>query len=86
MMPGNDSVVAFLHLSLHDNGAMSISGNLGDFHLAIGMLDSAKEAVSKRLGKPSTLEPHGVGLLIPHIDVVAPSNPIYPLVAVGDRK
>ena len=85
-MPKDPHEVAFIELRLMDDGAMSISGNVGDVHLALGMLDSAKEAVAHRLGKPSILEPHGAGLKLPNKHVVAPQNPIYPLIAVGDRR
>lgn len=72
--------VAFLELSLMDDGSMSITGNVGDVKLAMGMLHSAYDAVSNRLGRPSILEPHGAGLVLPNRDVVAPANErIYPL-------
>lgn len=79
-------VVANITLVLLDDGSMSIEGNVGDVNLALGMLDSAREAVQSRLGKPTILEPNGAGLSIPNRDVVAPANErVYPLVAVGDR-
>lgn len=81
-----NDIVASINIALRANGAMSIEGNVGDIHLATGMLDSAREAILHRLGKPSILEPHGAGIVVPNIDVVAPQNPVYPLVAVGDRK
>jgi hypothetical protein len=84
--PSDPTVVAYLLLKLHDDGAMSIEGNIGDVHLAKNMLDSARDAVMHRLGRKSILEPHGAGLVIPSRDVVAPQNPVYPLIAVGDRK
>lgn len=80
------SVVATITLTLHDNGSMSIEGNVGDVKLALGMIDSAREAVSHRMGRPSILEPHGAGIVLPNRDVLAPANErIYPLVAEGDR-
>ena len=83
----NPSVVATITIALHDNGAMSIEGNVGDVKLALGMIDSAREAVSHRLGRPSILEPHGAGLVLPNRDVLAPANErIYPLIAEGDRR
>lgn len=79
------TVVAALTLKLHDNGAMSIEGNVGDVKLAVGMIDAAREAVSHRFGKPSILEPHGAGLVIPSRDVpLSPNEAIYPLIANGD--
>ena len=78
--------VAYLTLRLHDDGAMSVEGNVGDVHLALGMLDGARAAVSNRLGTPSILEPHGAGLVVPSRDVpVSPNERVYPLIAVGDR-
>lgn len=72
--------VAQIVLTLMDDGAMSISGNVGDVNLALGMLDSAKAAVGNRLGRPSILEPHGAGLAVPNREVVAnPNEVIYPL-------
>jgi len=84
MQPASE--IAYLTLRLHDSGALSIEGNVGDVHLATGMLDAARAAVGSRLGRPSILEPHGAGLVIPARDVTVSANErIYPLVAVGDR-
>lgn len=72
--------VARIELSLSDNGAMQITGNIGDVKLALGMLKAATEAVGRRLGRPSILEPHGAGIEIPNRDVpVTPNERIYPL-------
>lgn len=79
------SCVAFITLELHDDGAMSIQGNIGDVRLAIGMLDSARESITRRLGKPTILEPGGAGLAIPSCDVVAPQSSVYPTIPEGDR-
>ena len=82
-----DTEVAFITLRLHDDGAMSIEGNVGDVTLALGMIDGAREAVSRQFGKPSILEPQGRGIVIPSCDVpVTPNEGIYPLIAVGDRR
>jgi hypothetical protein len=73
-------IVATITLKLHDDGAMAISGNIGDVRLALGMLDSARSAVESKLGKPTHLEPHGAGLIVPNYDVpVSPNESIYPL-------
>lgn len=78
--------VAFITLRLYDDGAMGVDGNVGDVKLALGMMDAGREAVARRLGKPSTLEPHGAGLAIPSCDApVSPNEAVYPLIAVGDR-
>ena len=58
---------------------MSIEGNIGDVRLALGMLDSAREAVSRRLGRPSILEPGGAAIEVPSADVVASPSPLYPV-------
>lgn len=75
-----NNVVAQITLSLHDNGALSIEGNIGDVNLAVGMIDAAREAVKSRLGRPSILEPHGSGLQVPNYDApVSPNETVYPL-------
>jgi hypothetical protein len=80
------SEVAYITLRLYDDGAMAIEGNIGDVKLATGMLDAARASVGARLGRPSILEPHGAGLVIPSRDVpLSPNEGIYPLIAVGDR-
>jgi len=79
------SVVASIALHLHDTGALSIEGNIGDVHCALAMIDAAREAVARRLGKPSIIEPWGAGLAVPAIDVTATPSPLYPVRAVGDR-
>lgn len=72
--PAAPSVVAFLVLELHDDGAMSISGNVADVRCALGMVDSAREAVSRKLRA------------IPAVDVVAPHSPLWPVIPEGDRR
>lgn len=81
------TVVATITLKLHDNGAMSIEGNVGDVKLAVGMIDAAREAVLHRLGRPSILEPHGAGLVVPNCDApVSPNEAVYPIIANGDMQ
>ena len=85
MTVANPTVVATIVLNMHDNGAMSIEGNVGDVRLALGMIDAAREAVANRIGRPSILEPHGAGLVVPSYDVpVNPNEVVYPLIANGD--
>lgn len=81
----NPSEVARITLVLHDTGAMSIEGNIGDVKMALGMLDSAREAVSHRMGRPSIIEPWGAGMEIPKDYLSAPHSSLYPVVPVGDR-
>lgn len=72
--------IANITIVLLDDGSIGISGNVGDVNLALGMMDSAREAISHRLGRPSLLEPHGAGLALPNYDVHAsPNEKIYPL-------
>lgn len=74
-------IVAMITLKLHDDGAMSISGNIGDIRCALGMIDSARSAIESKLGKPTSLEPHGAGLVVPNYDVpVTPNEKVFPLV------
>lgn len=73
-------VVATITLELHDHGGLAISGNVGDVKLALGMIDAAREAVASKIGKPTTLEPCGAGIVVPNYDVpVTPNERIYPL-------
>jgi len=83
----SENVVATITLVLTDTGAMGISGNVGDVRLALGMIDAAREAVARQLGKKTILEPNGAGLIIPQSDApVRPNESIYPLIANGDMK
>lgn len=82
-----EQIVATITLCLADTGALKIEGNIGDVKLALGMIDAAREAVARQLGKPRILEPYGAGLAIPECDArVSPNERIYPLIANGDRK
>lgn len=82
-----ENVVATITLALTDTGAMGISGNIGDVNLALGMIDAAREAVARQLGKKTILEPHGAGLIIPQSDApLRPNENVYPLIAGGDIK
>lgn len=81
------SQIAELVLRMHDDGALSISGHVGDVRLALQMIDAAREAVARQLGRPTILEPHGAGLVVPHKDFQGtPNEKVYPLIAEGDRK
>ena len=65
-----DKVVARLILDLHDDGALSVSGNIGDKKLALGMLDSARAAVEGQLLSSA--------IVVPNCDVIAPQSPTFP--------
>lgn len=79
------SVIATITLELHDNGAMSIQGNIGDVKMALGMIDSAREAVASRMGRPSIIEPWGAGLEVPRDYLKADPSPLYPVIPRGDQ-
>lgn len=42
------AIIAFLNLELHDDGAMSISGNVGDWKMCRNMLDAAHTALRQK--------------------------------------
>jgi len=64
------NVVAYVTLSLRRNGAMSITGNIADAKLTLGMLESAIESLKRHV--PAE------GLLVPATDLAIP-EPIFPL-------
>lgn len=65
--------VARLVIDLHDDGGLSVSGNVGDVHLATQMLDHAREAVRNQLKQKTEI-------VIPNRDVVAsPDESRFPL-------
>jgi hypothetical protein len=72
--------IAYIALSLYGDGAMSVSGNIGDKKLALQMLDAARDALVNQ----QKLNPYS-GLLVPSSDVGVTPDPLYPqLVAAGD--
>lgn len=70
-------VVAFIKIELRSNGAMSISGNIGDEKLAISMIDGARDAVKNQHKQKDKI-------IIPSRDVVAPQDPAFPTLPLGD--
>lgn len=84
---GQANVVAHILIKLHDNGAMSVEGNIGDLRMALAMLDGAKDALSSKLGKPTTLEPHGAGLVLPpsYTNAIKPNETVFPVQAEADN-
>ena len=78
--PTVDDRIAYIALSLYGNGAMSISGNIGDKRLAIQMLDHARDTlIAQQKANPYA------GLLVPPRDIEVVANPLYPaLVEAGD--
>lgn len=78
--PTVDDRIAYIALSLYGDGAMSISGNIGDQKLALQMLDHAAQTIRERL----RVNPHA-GLILPPSEVNVTPSPEYPaLVATGD--
>lgn len=66
-------VVAKLIISLHDDGGLSVSGNVGDVVLATQMIDAARDAVRNQLTPKHEL-------VIPNRDVIAsPDEARFPL-------
>ncbi len=72
-------VVAQIGIKLHANGAMSISGNIGDAQLAIQMIDAARDAVKNQLKRRDEI-------IVPNRDVVVKQHPDYPTLPLGDMK
>jgi hypothetical protein len=75
--PTEGDRIAYIALSLYGNGAMSISGNIGDLKLAIQMLDNARAALNSQWAHKRT-----PGIIVPGCDVEV--SPTFPLVAHGD--
>lgn len=67
-LPG--TVVASITINYHDDGALSVAGNVGDQVLALALLDHAKDAIKNhKQPKP---------LIVPNRDVVVPQDEAYP--------
>lgn len=68
--PGDDfEEVGYIHLSLRRNGAMAISGNVGDPHMSQEMLREALDALKR--SAPAEL-------VVPASSVAIPA-PVFPL-------
>ena len=70
--------IAYIALSLFGNGALQISGNIGDKKMALKMLDAAREAIASQLDREL------VRILVPGRDVEVVPSPGYPLIPHGD--
>jgi hypothetical protein len=70
----NLDVTAFVTVKLHANGALSVSGNIGDAPFALSLLDHAKDAVRGQAEKRKRPE-----IIVPNRDVAARSSDAYPL-------
>lgn len=72
--PTEGDRIAYIALSLYGNGAMSISGNIGDLKLAIQMLDNARAALNSQWASK-----RNPSILIPGRDVnISPTLPLIP--------
>ena len=67
-------VVAEIKIQLHASGGLSISGNIGDVNLALGMIDHARDAVRNQLRPKDEI-------IIPDRDVAVVQDPAFPTVA-----
>ncbi len=70
--------VAYILVRLYGNGAMSISGNIGDKPLALQMLDHARDTVNNRQS------PACDALLLPNRDVQVVPHEHFPLQQYAD--
>ncbi len=73
------SVVASISIKLHDNGGLSVSGNIGDVKLALQMLDAARDSVKNQLKQRSEI-------VVPNRDVEATQDSRYPTKPLGDMR
>lgn len=71
--------VATIKIALRAGGEISISGNIGDKRLALGMLDHARDAVASQLRPEDEL-------VLPNRDVVVAQHANYPTLAAGDMR
>jgi hypothetical protein len=78
-IPTPNKTVAYIAITLFDDGNMAVSGNIGDVRLALQMIDGARDAVKNQLNL-RTKE----GLLLPSRDVEVSPHPAFPLTPHGD--
>lgn len=78
-MPHNLDSVASITIHLHSNGALSVSGNIGDTRLALQMLDHARDAVKNQRKDQNKI-------ILPNRDVDAPQDSRYPTLPLGDMR
>lgn len=70
--------IAYILVRLYGNGAMSVSGNIGDKPLALQMLDHARDTVQNRVSASSDI------LLTPNCDVEVIPHQAFPLQQYAD--
>ena len=74
------AVVAYLRMKVLKNGSLSLEGNIGDVHLALGMVDAAASELKSRMNRVQ----EGV-IVLGRDDVGAPINEkVYPVQERGD--
>jgi hypothetical protein len=71
--------VASIKIELMSNGAMSVSGNIGDVKLALQMLDAARDSVKNQIKERDKI-------VIPNYDVDTTQDPAFPTKAFGDMR
>lgn len=76
-MASKEDCVAWITVKYYADGSMSTSGNIGDAHFAIALLDHAKDAVRGN-ARPRT------EIVTPSRDVVVEQSPGYPTRPLGD--
>lgn len=78
---GQANVVAHILIKLHDNGAMSVEGNIGDTDMALAMLGGALDAVKSRAARDAP------ALVLPpsYTGAVKPDEQRFPIVAEADN-
>lgn len=80
MEPNPFDAVAYINIYMYADGALKISGNIGDAKLALQMLDAARDAVKNRI--PKTVQENK--LIVPADYVGAIPSETHPLVPYGD--
>jgi hypothetical protein len=79
--PKPDDCIAAISVRFFANGALQVSGNVGDRRQALAMLAAAADSVRAQpdgMGRPT-------GIITPPRDVVVPSpDPDFPIVPRGD--
>lgn len=77
--PGPLDAIAYIHINLFGGGEMSVSGNIGDKRLALGMLNNAIDVIKTKR------QYRGVnGVMVPYQDVVVEAEPTIPLTPYGE--
>lgn len=74
------SSVVEISIRYHDNGALSVGGNIKDKKFALQLLEHAKDAILREVAEPNEI-------VIPNKDVsVTPDRRFLPAAAKGDMR